>query len=186
MTAVEWLINQLHKKQYGDYPELSYNKMFDQAKEMEKQQIIDAWIATDNELQRMAAEQYYTSTYGSNKKIKFTEEEWAELNNGSKGSDATFPKTEPAMIVPEAISILKIHQKWRLGADIVMIEPKELTKAIDVLINYHTDIMNETLSSQTEISDDEIYKVSFEKESIDWHDGFIEGAKWYREQLKQL
>ena len=58
---------------------------------------------------------------------------------------------ETTMIIPEAISILKIHQQWRLGADIVMIEPKELTKAIDVLINYHIDIMNETLSSQTEI-----------------------------------
>jgi hypothetical protein len=38
---------------------------------------------------------------------------------------------------------------------------------------------------QQEISDEEIYKGSFEKESIDWHNGFIAGAKWYREQLKQ-
>jgi hypothetical protein len=30
---------------------------------MEKQQIIDAWIATDNELQRLAAETYYNETY---------------------------------------------------------------------------------------------------------------------------
>jgi hypothetical protein len=36
MTALEWLINQLHKKQYGNYPDLSYNQIFDQAKEMEK------------------------------------------------------------------------------------------------------------------------------------------------------
>jgi hypothetical protein len=41
-TAVEWLINELHKKQNGDCSDLSYNKMFDKAKEMEKQQIIDA------------------------------------------------------------------------------------------------------------------------------------------------
>jgi hypothetical protein len=39
-------------------------------------------------------------------------------------------------------------------------------------------------SSQTEISDEEIYKASFEKESIDWHDGFIACAKWYKEQIK--
>ena len=45
------------------------------------------------------------------------------------------------------------------------------------------EFMDLVKSSQTEISDEEIYKVSFEKESIDWHDGFIEGAKWYREQL---
>ena len=39
-------------------------------------------------------------------------------------------------------------------------------------------------SSQTKISDEEIYKASFEKESIDWHDGFMACAKWYREQLR--
>lgn len=30
---------------------------------MEKEQIINAWIATDNELQRIAAEEYYNETY---------------------------------------------------------------------------------------------------------------------------
>jgi hypothetical protein len=39
------------------------------------------------------------------------------------------------MNITEAISILKIHQEWRLGADIVSIEPKELTAAIKVIIN---------------------------------------------------
>ena len=37
---------------------------------------------------------------------------------------------------------------------------------------------------QQEISDEEIYKESFKKESPIWHEGFIAGAKWYREQLK--
>ena len=31
--------------------------------EMEKQQIINAWIANDNPLQRLAAEKYYNETY---------------------------------------------------------------------------------------------------------------------------
>ena len=31
--------------------------------EKEKEQIINAWIATDNELQRMKAEEYYNQTY---------------------------------------------------------------------------------------------------------------------------
>jgi len=35
--------------------------------EKEKEQIIDAWIATDNELQRLAAEEYYNQTYNQNK-----------------------------------------------------------------------------------------------------------------------
>ena len=31
--------------------------------EMEKQQIINAWMAKDNTLQRLAAEKYYNDTY---------------------------------------------------------------------------------------------------------------------------
>ena len=31
--------------------------------EMEKQQIINAWMANDNPLQRLAAEKYYNETY---------------------------------------------------------------------------------------------------------------------------
>lgn len=38
------------------------------------------------------------------------------------------------MTLTEAISILKIHQQWRLDYDIVMIDPKELTEAMDVII----------------------------------------------------
>ncbi len=30
---------------------------------MEKEQIVKAWMATDNELQRIAAEQYYNETF---------------------------------------------------------------------------------------------------------------------------
>ena len=39
------------------------------------------------------------------------------------------------MNLTEAISILKIHQEWRLGADIVSIEPKELIEAMQTIIN---------------------------------------------------
>jgi hypothetical protein len=76
MTAVEYIFEQLEEQgliflttktnemtisiSASDY--LDIKRL---AKEMEKQQIIDAWIATDNELQRMSAEQYYNETYGS-------------------------------------------------------------------------------------------------------------------------
>jgi len=56
MTAVEWLWN-LSKQRELDKFDL------EQAKEMEKQQIIDAWIVENNELQRLRAEQYYNETY---------------------------------------------------------------------------------------------------------------------------
>ena len=60
-TAVEWLYEEFTKTNY--LTEDEFYMIFNQAKEMEKEQIIDAWIATDNELQRLAAEQYYNETY---------------------------------------------------------------------------------------------------------------------------
>jgi hypothetical protein len=40
-----------------------YKDVIQQAKEMEKKQIIEAWIAEDNPLQRLKAEQYYNETF---------------------------------------------------------------------------------------------------------------------------
>ena len=60
-TAVEFLANVL--SQSGQITEDDFNSLVEQAKEMEKQQIINAWIATDNELQRISAEQYYKETF---------------------------------------------------------------------------------------------------------------------------
>jgi hypothetical protein len=84
------------------------------------------------------------------------------------------------MTLQEAISNFKIHQQWRLGADIIMIEPKELTESIDII-----------LLQLQEISDEEIYEGIIKQCSIP-HDrlcaeinAMIEGAKWYREQLKR-
>ena len=62
-TAVEWL-----KEIYdscNNYEKFIANIDWEQAKAMEKEQIVDAWIATDNELQRIAAEQYYNETFKS-------------------------------------------------------------------------------------------------------------------------
>ena len=61
-TAVEWLWNTLGDKGY--FKKLPVSE-FKEAKAMEKEQIKDAWIATDNELQRLAAEQYYNETYNN-------------------------------------------------------------------------------------------------------------------------
>jgi hypothetical protein len=47
------------------------------------------------------------------------------------------------MKLEDAINLLKIHQEWRLGADTEMIYPKELTQAIDIVINEFTLIKKE-------------------------------------------
>jgi hypothetical protein len=61
LTAVEWFVKELFKR--IDYIQVD-PKLIEQAIAMEKEQIVDAWIATDNELQRLAADQYYNETYG--------------------------------------------------------------------------------------------------------------------------
>jgi hypothetical protein len=72
-TAVEWLVGKIINKQNGTFdgfPVLSLDEIFQQAKEMEKEQIIDA--ASDHcyptrELARIDAEQYYNETYKKDK-----------------------------------------------------------------------------------------------------------------------
>jgi hypothetical protein len=39
------------------------------------------------------------------------------------------------MTLQEAVSIVKRHQEWRLGAEIEMSEPKILTQAIDTILS---------------------------------------------------
>lgn len=70
-TAVERFSNQTYElfEQYseGRFDRVQLNKLMvdatNKAKEMEKEQIIEAWIVSDNPLQRMEAEKYYNITY---------------------------------------------------------------------------------------------------------------------------
>jgi len=57
-TAVDWLVENLYY-----ILESRHYDIIEQAKQMEKEQIIDAWIADDNPLQRLKAEQYYNKTF---------------------------------------------------------------------------------------------------------------------------
>lgn len=40
------------------------------------------------------------------------------------------------MTLRKAIEVLKTHQTWRLGGVIEMIQPKVLTEALDVVLNF--------------------------------------------------
>ena len=71
-TAVEWLIEQIDNKDMGEIPLWIYN-FCEQAKEMEKQQIKDAYgvghnegcsYMTDGKTEFKDAEQYYNEKYG--------------------------------------------------------------------------------------------------------------------------
>ena len=74
-TAVEWLIEQIKK----EHP--FWTSIFEQAKEMEKQQIIDAaerWKGTD------FAEKYYAETYGSKGSDEHPEDNLVEIPTSSQ------------------------------------------------------------------------------------------------------
>jgi hypothetical protein len=61
-TAVEWLINQMVQSTTMK----GWIEIFEKAKEMEKQQIIDAyWQGSSNWDNETEAEQYYNETFNS-------------------------------------------------------------------------------------------------------------------------
>jgi hypothetical protein len=80
------------------------------------------------------------------------------------------------MKLQEALSILETHQRWRQGAEILMAEPKVISRALDVVLAYF----------KNEISDAEIEKIAsshilYNDSKKQW---IIEGMKLYREHLK--
>ena len=71
-SSVEWVIENLtlihallSRREIGvEFFNRKYNEIVEQGKAMHEEEIIKSWMATDNELQRIAAEQYYNETFG--------------------------------------------------------------------------------------------------------------------------
>lgn len=93
------------------------------------------------------------------------------------------------MNLTEAISILKIHQEWRLGADIVSIEPKELTEAMQTIINLldpeyivgmTTNAWELSFIRKLQIAIGDIQRMHNDCVA----DGFEQGAQWVWENFK--
>jgi hypothetical protein len=67
-TAVEWLKNQLKDVKYNPLEKNGYSnaldKLYDQAKEMERQQIVNAVDGFPLDKRHLHGEQYYKETYG--------------------------------------------------------------------------------------------------------------------------
>ncbi len=93
------------------------------------------------------------------------------------------------MNLTEAISILKIHQEWRLGADIVSIEPKELTEAMQTIINLldpeyivgmTTNAWELSFIRKLQIAIGDIQRMHNDCVA----DGFEQGAQWVWDNFK--
>ncbi len=70
-TAVEWLVETITKK-YDKHFSTFYGAEIEQAKQMDKERIIDAYQAGDGDAYNLEetktwAEQYYNETYGGDK-----------------------------------------------------------------------------------------------------------------------
>jgi hypothetical protein len=62
-TAVEWYNQQIVERQNGNGDSRSFDEIFEQAKEMEKEQIKDAWCNALDLKASKYAEQYYNETF---------------------------------------------------------------------------------------------------------------------------
>jgi hypothetical protein len=54
------------------------------------------------------------------------------------------------MTIQESLSILRIYQQWRMGADIPMLEPKEITEAINTVLEYIPQVLPVQISNDSD------------------------------------
>lgn len=104
-------------------------------------------------------------------------------------------KQSNKMTLRHALLVLQSHQKWRMGDEFAeKTEPKVLTEAISTILQYHigstTALIDQVpdVGKMVEISDEEIIiqsKSFYVNQIDDYEEGFIDGAQWYREQLKK-
>lgn len=62
-TAVEWLVNEISKSGIGNHTMIVHKKEIEQAKEMEKEQIENAFENGMNAVNIHNLEQYYNETF---------------------------------------------------------------------------------------------------------------------------
>ena len=65
-TAVNWLVEQLNSKYGSNDFIITHNNEIEQAKQIEKEQLEDAWYAGDEDGAIHEFEQYYEQTFGGN------------------------------------------------------------------------------------------------------------------------
>ena len=171
-TAVEWYYDQTVV-----YGKTNYAELLEQAKQMEKEQIIDSYNKYQSYLiekllieERTQKGSIMHKTYNGKSK---TFEEWIETyGSGVPASD---------------ISVWKDVTTPRISA----IEPlRSVSKDIADYIDRHIiesmkELAIKGFKPQTpEISDEEIEKAAAHHEPVVTRRAWISACKWYREQLK--
>ena len=158
-TAVEYFFNELQRMQYFIGNDML--EAYKQAKEMEKQQIIDAWFDGYGGSAH-SEDEYYNETYGSKGSDVMTPENHIGVLSEAVKKETTSSQTEIS------------DESWE-GCDGCTEQDKYFwTKGYQAGYNRATP---------TEISDEEI-EIAANNPVNDGY-SFIEGAKWYREYNKK-
>jgi hypothetical protein len=174
MTSIEWLINAMENPNKN----INWQDTKQQAKEMHKQEIIDAYDKGEfNDGIKEFAEQYYKETFVS------------------KGSDDHISDISKMVEDKSLISNIDYWEKtlkyWKEEKELSILGSTYYSNCcarIGILEDIFKCIESIQQLPQQEISDEEI-----EKGAEDWQEfrqgagkqSFEAGAKWYREQLKQ-
>ena len=194
MTAVEFLLSHMWTTDWVNYTREEKLKIIEQAKEMEKQQIIDAQMDMFHYLNDAPYGMEYLSkldtvidfckTYGSkvsDDHIVDTNEMIDHIGDANKMVEISDEEIEKgATISEEAKQRAKNYMRLK-GA----LEPK------DVVLGYKTSLDAQMLDSQlpqTEISDEEIDKAAKEHfiGGTLWSErvAFKLAIKWYRDRIQ--
>lgn len=154
-TAVQLL------KEALDYEMKSGTKMvvnWDMYLEIEKEQMMDAHLKADVFPRKYEFEQYYKETYGNN-----------ELGHSLNWSGEVAKGHTNTISYEQAIEIVKDMNKQPMT-----FVPNEISDE---------EIDNNIVKEYENVGDEKLFP-NFTDKDI-WGNGFYEGAKWYREQLKQ-
>ena len=151
-TSAEWLFKEIWNSPKDKF---TWYAILEQAKEMEKQMVIDSYYGYELYLDRE-----FRFQQGGQAKI-LTFDQWYETY-GSKGSD-----------IPEL--------KYKDGTPIRSYDSPKIQEMVE-LMNEPTS--SQTEISDEEIKEFASESKSIFKEDM-YRAYFIMGAKWYREQLKQ-
>jgi hypothetical protein len=207
MTSIEWLEKEIWKRgPIGEDTPNWLKELYEQAKEMHKQEIIDAYERRlgNNYNFELSGEEYYQETFDSNRTdAKDTEKEMFELEqqldipSHMRWHNKELPQQELSddEIEQQALTFAKEESYGELSADLWKgyvygaKRTRDHSKSLSDKWKEYQDWLNEP----PELSDEEI-----EKGAKEWYNKegaysasaialktWVYAIRWYREQLKQ-
>ena len=179
MNSIEWFIEQLeeHLLSQDIVLQLKNTEAFEQAKLLHKQEIIDAYdLGSLSDMQ-----------YPNPKTVIKNGEQYYQETFVSKGSDDTKEESKQETLEEVAERLYGLADKYsknRIGFIEGAKWQEEHSKSLSDRWKEYQDWLNEP----PEISDEKIALQAYKYEQYEFYGAgtaFEQGAKWYREQLKQ-